>query len=274
MTSPSVPDVGRVVVDPRFRARRIAVRKQAGRRRLRRLVLLTALAAVALAVVVVFESPVLDVDEIAVLGTQSLDPATIAEAASIDHGAPMFLTDLDEAARSVEALPWIEEASVSRQLPGRVVVDVVERTPSALVTAGGSSALVDRSGRVLEAGDPTGFPAHVPTDPPFVDVVVPDGVASDVPRAGGVVPAELLAAISVAERLRENPSGAVVAVRLEPALSFDLAGGGTVDLGDADDLDVKIEAFRTVHARVDLTCVATVDLRVPTHPILTRNPSC
>lgn len=273
-TAPSLPDVRRVVVDPRFRARRIAVRKQAGRRRLRRLVLLTALAAVALAVVVVLESPVLDVDEIAVLGAQSLDPATIAEAASIDHGAPMLLTDLDEAARSVEALAWIEEASVSRQLPGRVVVDIVERTPSALVTAGGSSALVDRSGRVLEAGDPIGYPAHVPSDPPFVDVVVPDGVASDVPRAGGVVPTELLAAISVAERLRENPSGAVVAVRLEPTFSFDLAGGGTVDLGDADDLDVKIEAFRTVHARVDLICVATVDLRVPTHPILTRNPSC
>lgn len=274
MTSPTVPDIGPAAIDPRIRARRIAVRKQAGRRRLRRLVLLTALAAVALAAVVVLESPVLDVDEIAVAGTDVLDEAVIADAAGIDFGAPMLLTDLDAAARSVESLAWVEEASVSRDLPGRVVVEVAERTPSATVSAGGATVLVDRAGRVLETGDPGTYPAHVSSGPAFVDVVVPPDLATDLPAAGGAVPTEVLAAVSVAERLRQNPAGAATAVRLEPTMAVDLAGGGTVDFGDATDLDVKIEAFRTVHARVDLTCVATIDLRVPTHPILTRNPAC
>lgn len=272
-------DIGRVAIDPRLRARRISVRKQAGRRRLRRLVGLTALAAVALAAVVVLESPVLDVDEIAVAGTAVVDEAAIADAAGIDVGAPLLLADLGAAARSVEALPWVEEASVSRDLPGRVVVEVAERTPSATVSAGGDTVLVDRAGKVLETGDPGTYPAHVSSGPAFVDVVLPPEVATDLPAAGGAVPTEVLAAVSVAGRLRQNPGGqssegTPTAVRLEPGLAVDLAGGATVDFGDAGDLDVKIEAFRTVHARVDLACVATIDLRVPTHPILTRDPSC
>jgi hypothetical protein len=274
MTSPAAPDLGRVVVDPRFRARRIAVRKQAGRRRLRRLLVLVALAAASLSVVVVFESPVLDIDEVAVTGTRGLEPSAVTEAAGVELGSPILLTDFGEAEAAVESLALVESARVSRELPGRVVVDVTERRPTAVVSAGEERVVVDRTGVVLAAGDAAGHPDHLRAEAPFVDVVVPEELESALPGPGGTVPQELLDAVSLAGMVRRDPGADVARVLLEPSLSLDLAGGGTVDLGDGSDLPLKVEAFRTVHARIDRSCLDTVDLQVPTHPVVTRSPAC
>lgn len=274
MTSPSVPEIGRVVVDPRFRARRIAVRKHAGRRRLRRLVLLIAFAFVALAAVVVLESPVLDVDEVAVVGNRTLDAETVRKASGVGIGAPLLLADLDGAARSIEENPWVDDAVVSRDLPNRVTVEIHERTPSARFSVGDRTALVDADGHVLVSGDAGTVDDVVSPGAPFVSVIVPEAAEAVVPEPGETVDRAFLDAVVLAERLRDNPAGAVAAVHLEPSWWLELAAGGRATLGDASDLDLKIEALRTVLARVDLTCLDTIDLRVPTHPVVTRNPAC
>jgi cell division protein FtsQ len=249
-------------VDPRFRARRIAVRKDAGRKRLKRLLLLVVVAAVALAAVVVLRSPVLDVDEVTVVGTNRLDPDDIRASAGIEAGSPLLLADLGDAAADIEALPWVAEAEVTRDLPGRVHVEVREREPAAVVSGGGTAVLVDVGGRVLEQA--------TASSAPLVQVVVPEAP----PAPGATVDSDLVAVIELAGRLGTNPAGAVTAVHLEPTLRLQLAEGGVVDLGDASALDAKVEAFRTVHARVDRSCLAAVDLTVPTHPVVTRDEGC
>ena len=266
------PDAGRVVVDPRFRERRIAVRRQAGRRRLKRLLVLVAVALVALTSVTVLRSPVLDVDLVRVRGTQLTSAAAVEEAAGIRIGAPLLLADLGAAEDRIEALPWVADASVRRDLPSEVVVEIEERVPAAVVSIGRTRLLVDDHGRVLERGDPAKYPPAVPRNPAFIPVHAPSGGADLAP--GALVDSSLLPAVSLAHRLRENPAGAVTAVRLRPSLRLELAGGGHAELGDATDLDVKVEALRTVVARVDLTCARRLDLRVPTHPVLTRRDSC
>lgn len=249
-------------VDPRFRERRIAVRKDAGRKRLKRLLVLVAVAAFALAAVIVLRSPVLDVDEVAVAGTAHLDPADVRATAGIDRGDPLLLADLDDAAADLESLPWVAEAEVTRDLPGRVRIDIREREPVAVVSGDGTAVLVDVTGRVLEQASAAATP--------FVRVVAPDPP----PVPGSTVAPGLVAAIELAGRLRINPAGAVAAVHLEPTLRLQLVEGGVVDLGDASDLDAKVEAFRTVHARVDRSCLTRIDLAVPTHPVVTRDEGC
>ena len=44
----------------------------------------------------------------------------------------MLLVDLDEVKARLELLPWVEEASVGRVLPDRLVVDIKEREPAAI----------------------------------------------------------------------------------------------------------------------------------------------
>lgn len=249
-------------VDPRFRERRIAVRKDAGRRRLKRLVLLAAAAVVALAGVIVLRSPVLDVDEVTVRGATNLTPGEIRDASGIDRGAPILLADLGDAADDVRALPWVDAVEVTRDLPGRVHVEVREREAVAVVSGGDTAVLVDVAGRVLEVAEPASTP--------FVRVVA----AEAPPAPGRSIDPDLVAAVELAGRLRVNPAGTVAAVHLEPRLRLELVDGGVVDLGDATDLDAKVEAFRTVHARVDRACLDTIDLTVPTHPVVTREPGC
>lgn len=263
MTAPT-RQIGRVVVDPRFRARRIAVRKQAGRRRLKRLLVLIGVAIVALTAVIVLKSPMLDVDEIVISGAIHTDAAVVTEAAGIRPGQPLLLADLDRARATVEALPWVAEASVTRDFPSGIVVEVVERVPTAVVAATGTALLVDEMGTVL-APAPT-----VAAFPPYVAVV-----SDDPPLAiGARVPATLRGGIELAARLRENPPASVIAVHLTPEVRLELVGGGQVRFGDLSQLDDKVEAFRTMHARVDRTCLEAIDLRVPTHPVLTRQDTC
>lgn len=265
MTAPASADGRRsgVVVDPRFRARRIAVRRDAGRRRLKRLLVLAAVAAVALAAVLVIRSPVLDVDRIRVAGAANVDREAVVAAAGIDVGDPVLLGDLAEAERRIEALPWIESASVSRDLPADVRIRVVERRPAAVVAAGVDAVLVDRAGRVLDVA-----PGHPLV--PYVRVITSDAV----PAPGDTVGSELAPGIQIAAAVKDTHGGVVAAVHLEPSLRLRLVDGGTVELGDAVDLDAKIEAFRTVYDRVDRTCLDVLDVRVPTHPVLTRDPAC
>ena len=263
-------DLGNVVVDPRLRARRIAVRKDAGRRRFHRLVLLVVVAVLALTAVIVLESPILDVDEITVSGARATDPAVVTDASGVDVGSALLLADLDAVQRRIESLPWVEEATVERDLPGGLVIDVIERTPSAVVASGDAAVLVDPEGFVLSGADPASLPASVSPFPPFVQVVASEAP----PGPGGRIDRDLLDAVALAERLRGNPANVVAAVHLEPALRLELAGGGFVDLGDGEAIDSKVEAFRTIHARVDQACIAVLDLRVPTRPVLTRDEPC
>lgn len=265
MTAPTAPEMrrGDVVVDPRFRARRIAVRRDAGRRRLRRLLVLVAVAAVALVGVLVLHSPLLDVDRVAVAGARNVERDAVVATAGIATGDPLVLSDLDAAERRIEAMPWIESASVTRDLPADVRIRVVERRPAAVVAGGVGAVLVDRSGRVLDAA-----PDHPLV--PYVRVVT----SRALPAPGTTVDPSLTSAIQIAAAVQDAPTGAVAAVHVEPALRLDLVEGGTVELGDAADLDDKIEAFRTVYARVDRSCLEVLDVRVPTHPVLTRGPRC
>ena len=47
-------------------------------------------------------------------------------------------------------LNWVQDARVSRQLPGQIVVDIVERTPHAVLRKPGMLELIDATGHDLE----------------------------------------------------------------------------------------------------------------------------
>jgi hypothetical protein len=57
-------------------------------------------------------------------------------------------------------------------------------------------------------------------------------------------------------------------------LDVTLAYGTVARFGSTADLDDKIAALTTVLDRVELDCLATVDLRAPGSPALTRYAGC
>ncbi len=84
-----------------------------------------------------------------------IDEVRLAEATGIDLTASIFDIDVDEVTTKLKALPDIAEARVERQLPGKLVVRVIPRSPRAWISSTASdlsetrrvgAMLVDRGG--------------------------------------------------------------------------------------------------------------------------------
>lgn len=64
---------------------------------------------------------------------------------------PMPSVDLDSIRDRLLQIGWVKEARVSRRLPDTIVVDIVERQPTAIWQSAGQLNLIDGEGAVLEA---------------------------------------------------------------------------------------------------------------------------
>ena len=91
-----------------------------------------------------------------------------------DIGRNIFFVPLNERRKQLEAIPWVQRATVMRLLPDQIRVTVVERQPVAFVRRGQQIGLVDADG-VLLTMPPAMMAQHhysfpvvtgiVPTDP-------------------------------------------------------------------------------------------------------------
>src|SRR5262249_42276829 len=153
--------------------------------------------------------------------------------------------DLDEAeiARRVEALPWVETATVERHWPRTVSISVTERKLRALLADGnGGWVVIDDTGRGLAPRPDVlnAYVAHVTGVP-----AVPVGQTVD-PRVRG--------ALAVAGKLTPSLGGRVRALDVTPegTVELKLLPRGTATLGHAEDgLDDKIRALQTMLAQAD-----------------------
>ena len=66
-----------------------------------------------------------------------------------DIGRNVFYVPLTERRKALEAIPWVQQATVMRFLPNQLRVTIVERTPVAFVRQGQQVELADADGVVL-----------------------------------------------------------------------------------------------------------------------------
>ncbi|MEZ5228022.1 MAG: FtsQ-type POTRA domain-containing protein [Acidimicrobiales bacterium] len=248
------------VVDPRLRARRIEVQRDAGRRRLRALIGLIVVTVIAGGAVVVSQSSLADVDAVVVQGAQLSDPHDVVVASGITVGEPLIDLDPDAVVAHVEALPWVLGATVERRMNGDVVVTIEERTPRAVLsTVDGGFVLVDEHGRQLER-----VAGRAPDYLPIAGIVASGEV-------GQPAPPETSAVVSVLDHLTPAVSAVVTQIVIdEGTLYLELSPSGRVKLGDDSSLDAKIVSLETMLSHADLRCLWEIDVRVPSAPALTR----
>ena len=250
-------------MDPRIRRRRVEVRRQEGRRRLRVLVGITAVAATGCGGWVATDSPLLDLDRVVVEGGAHTPPAEARLASGLRRGAPLVEVDEEAAARGVERLPWVERATVRRLWPGEVRILLVERRPVAVITSvSGRPALVDATGRVL---------AEVDAPPPELTLLT--GLAPAGPPGSTLVPdavAALSVAVALPDELRARTAGVAPDGGARGEVEIRLTPEGSARLGPPVDLERKFDALRAVLAQVDLRNLAVIDVRRPENPVLTR----
>jgi cell division protein FtsQ len=227
------------------------MREQVRRRRRFAALAVIGLLAVALAGVALTYTSVFAAKRIDVRGTSWLTAADVRRVAQVDASTNVFHLDTSAVSTRLEADPWIADASVSRHLPSRLVIDVEERTPVALTPQGGVIAADAIS---LPGADPAGIP------PVRARVgVLPDQDLAAAARALG----------ALAPVVRGQITAALVG--LDHTIEFELDDGTSVTYGAGGDDRAKADALRSVlrWARAEHATLATVDVSVPSVPTAT-----
>ncbi len=245
--------------DPRITARRIEVNRDAGRHRLRIIGLLTIASLIVVGGIALSNSPLLDVDEVAVDGLNRTAEADVLNVLTLQIGDPLAELDLEKAQVEVETLPWVRTADVDRGWLGTVRVTIEERVPQLAISSPSGFVLVDEGGRQLEIV--TAQPAE------FLPVA---GVTAS-GEIGEPAPVEVQSVLLLVDALDAQTRAEVSQVLVdERHLFLELAAGGRINLGDDAGLVEKLTSARTILDQVDLRCLWEIDVRVPTAPAVTR----
>lgn len=245
---------------PRVQQRRAEIRRAQGRRRTRLAAgVLVAFSFGGLGWLVV-QSGLLDVDGVTVEGVRHTRPADVRRVAGVRHGDPLLLVDRGGVEQRVERLPWVAEAKASLDLPGRLVVSVVERAPAAwLARPEGGVAVVDGEARVLQhRGEPPARVAEL-----RLDATVPEpGHRLDEGRG----------AVTIAAAVPPGVRDRLLAVEPERGgWVLRLDGVETVRFGPATEVAEKWAALEAVLTELGEAPVAMVDVRVPAVPAVRRS---
>jgi cell division protein FtsQ len=214
-------------------------------------------------------SPLLDVDRLVVRGAERTPVDEVVARSGLRTGEAMLAVPAGAAEERVEELPWVRSATVRREWPGRVVVEVEEREPVAAFAGAGEGGaarwlLVDEDGRRL---------AQVRKPPD--GVVVIEGVGAD-GDPGTEVDDAAAGAVEVGRRLTPAlrmrlPRVQVDAEgRLEVVLRVEEERDAVAVLGRPEQLRDKLLSLATVLDSVELDDLSRIDLRIPGAPVLTR----
>ena len=225
-------------IEPRFRERRIGVRRAAGRKRLRWVAAGLGVVLVVIAALAVLGSSLFAVDAVEVEGAVYTDEARLAAVVDDLEGTPVLRVDTDAAERELEAIPWVEDAQVHTDFPHGATIEIRERSPAATFEGpDGRWRVIDGDGRVLDVldGQPVEYLLVLSADPPSSE-------------AGQFAPQGFGAAASLVQALTPELRARAQSVSVTPDgsdLRLLLDDGLEVRFGAAQDLVTKLVRLQT-----------------------------
>lgn len=157
-------------------------------------------------------------EQVSVSGNHFVTRASILQLFALDRGKSILRISLAERRAQLEAIPWVDRATVRRVLPNRIQVDIVERTPVAFLREGNDMELIDAKGTILDRPLRADFRFPVLT-----------GIFSGMPRDERQKRMQLFE--SFAQQVEEARPGAMTQV-------------SEIDLTDADDLTASITGLQ------------------------------
>ncbi len=100
-----------------------------------------------------YTSPYFRVERIVVSGENRLSEIEVLNLARIDKGSNILEIDLRRVSDRIEQHPWVQKAFVKRELPQRIIIDVMERVPVAMINLD-RLYLVDKKGVIFKEVGP------------------------------------------------------------------------------------------------------------------------
>ena len=258
-------------IEPRLRQRRIGVRREEGRRRLRLVATVALVIALVVAVLATLGSGLFSVKNIELTGQEFADAEEVMAVIDDINGTPTLLVDTDDAERRLESIAWIESARVRTDFPSTVSIEIRERIAVATRQGpDGSYRILDSNGRVLDVipGQPVAFVLITGQLPGNLG----EGAFAD---AGTAAAASMSVKFGPAVRSRlismsATPDGSDIRLVLsnEPGENIEVRLGAAI--GDNDQLERLVRLDRVLS---DVTGGGTTVIDVST-PETTCLPSC
>ncbi|EFL52245.1 Polypeptide-transport-associated domain protein FtsQ-type [Solidesulfovibrio fructosivorans JJ]] len=94
---------------------------------------------------------------VSVTGCSRLSEEHIRDVAGLTPGVNVLSLSMDRMRTDLVREPWIDAVSVKRVLPGTILVDVKEKSPSYLVQYQGTLYYADEGGRIIDKVEPGQF---------------------------------------------------------------------------------------------------------------------
>lgn len=99
-----------------------------------------------------------EVRNVEVQGRAQMDRKAVIDIAMDQSSRAMPLVDLEATRQRLQQLGWVSDARVSRRLPDTLVVDIIERRPTAIWQYRQKLALIDQNGVVIAPVDVRSMP--------------------------------------------------------------------------------------------------------------------
>ena len=208
------------------------------------------------ATVTVTRSPFFAARTIEVRGASHVPRSQVLRIAAVTPDTNVFTLDAGAAERRLERDPWIADATVTKDLPSTLVIDIHERIAVAVAESDGVLRLVADDGAFLETA--------LPRDAIGMPSIVADGEGAEPsPEAVGGA-ARAIAAM--APTLRRRIDG--ISILDDGQLRVDLTSGSSAAYGEPVELREKAMALRALldYAAERGATVISVDVRVPSAP--------
>ncbi|MFH2013065.1 MAG: FtsQ-type POTRA domain-containing protein [Pseudomonadota bacterium] len=96
-----------------------------------------------------YSSPYFRLEQIVVSGENRISEIEVLNLARIDKGSNILEIDLAKVSDRIEQHPWVQKAFVKRELPKKIIINVTERVPVAMINLN-RLYLVDKNGIIFK----------------------------------------------------------------------------------------------------------------------------
>lgn len=206
-------------------------------------------------------SPFFAVQQIEVRGTSLLTPQEVIRLSGLSARDNVLLVDTQRVRRRILEDPRLGEVRVRRMPPGKMIIEVEERVPVALLPYADGFLFVDPEGRLI-AADRRSRPGL-----PIITGVPLDRVGMHLPPPDG-----LLIAARVAHYLPPHLREQIAEIHVSPNQEVTLftLSGIPVLYGEPTDLEQKGAILASLLQELGTGGVVSFDLRVPQAPAVRR----
>ncbi|WP_252313519.1 cell division protein FtsQ/DivIB [Sinobaca sp. H24] len=160
------------------------LQEQRRKRSNRRFVIYLSIFLILIGLVIYFQSPLSNIRAVEVEGNQIAEKNVIIETSGIVTGENIWSIDRGSAEAEIEELEEVQEASISRSLPGRVVIDITEQERVGYVISEGTFIPVLTTGAVLRNKPSEQIPSDAPLLHGFSDEEKLERFSKEMSNAG------------------------------------------------------------------------------------------